>query len=84
MLNRCQFSFACDGKEEEMGDSEAYADAVVAAKKAMACDSTCRESEGGIATSTFYHANYVEPNWSRKFQRTGTIGHHIFYYSATL
>ncbi len=84
MSNRCQFSFACDGKEEEMDDPDGYADAVVAAKKAMACDSTCRENKGGVATSTFYHANYVEPDWSSKFQKTGTIGRHIFYYSATL
>ena len=84
MLNRCQFSFACDGREEAMDESEAYADAVVAAKKAMGCDSTCRENKGGIASSTFYHANYVEPSWSKVFERTGTIGRHIFYYSATL
>jgi spore germination cell wall hydrolase CwlJ-like protein len=26
-----------------------------------------------------YHANYVRPGWAHALQRTGTIGHHIFY-----
>jgi spore germination cell wall hydrolase CwlJ-like protein len=84
LRNRCQFSFACDGKADEIDESEAYADAVVAAKKAMACDPNCREEEGGIAESTHYHASYVAPGWAKKFQRTGAVGQHIFYYSETL
>lgn len=82
--NRCQFSFACDGKEETMDESEAYADAVVAAKKAMACNPDCREEKGGVASSNFYHADYVAPNWAKKFERVGALGRHIFYYSASL
>ena len=84
MLNRCQFSFACDGKDETMDESEAYADAVVAAKKAMACNPDCREEKGGVASSNFYHADYVAPGWAKKFERTGSVGRHIFYYSASL
>lgn len=84
LRNRCQFSFACDGKDEAMDESEAYADAVVVAKKAMACDPNCREGEGGVAISTHYHADYVAPGWAKKFEQTGSVGRHIFYYSASL
>ena len=84
LLNRCQFSFACDGKEETMDEAEAHADAVVAARKAMACNPDCRKEKGGVASSNFYHADYVDPDWSKKFERTGSVGRHIFYYSATL
>ena len=29
--------------------------------------------------ATFYHAKYVKPKWSRKFDRTVVVGKHIFY-----
>ena len=29
--------------------------------------------------ATYYHADYVSPRWSRKFEHTATIGSHIFY-----
>ena len=31
--------------------------------------------------ATHYHADYVAPGWSRKLNRTGKIGRHIFYIS---
>ena len=29
--------------------------------------------------STHYHSNYVNPKWSRKFERVAKYGRHIFY-----
>jgi N-acetylmuramoyl-L-alanine amidase len=33
--------------------------------------------------ATYFHTRSVRPSWSRKFARTTSIGHHIFYRPAT-
>tara|TARA_B110000503_G_scaffold31383_1_gene50641 strand:+ start:2039 stop:2629 length:591 start_codon:yes stop_codon:yes gene_type:complete len=35
----------------------------------------------GLNDSYYYHADYVNPNWSRKMTEVATIGRHIFYTS---
>ena len=85
-FNACQFSFACDGTEPQIKESDAYARAMVVAAQLVACDRDCRVTtgtKGGIATSTHYHADYVSPWWSSKLKRLGHVGRHIFYYTAT-
>ena len=32
----------------------------------------------------YFHTRSVRPDWSRRFARTTTIGHHMFYRPATL
>ena len=32
-----------------------------------------------VTTATHYHADYVEPRWSKSLSRLTKIGHHIFY-----
>jgi spore germination cell wall hydrolase CwlJ-like protein len=82
-LNRCQFSFACDGKSDQAGNIHAWAAAVAMAERLM-----CRNICGGMAISadlirsTHYHATYVRPSWSKKLQRTGQIGGHVFYFTS--
>ncbi len=81
--NRCQFSFACDGKPDKPGNLPAWQAAVRMAERLM-----CREICGGLAISadlirsTHYHATYVRPSWSKKLRRTGQIGRHIFYFAS--
>jgi spore germination cell wall hydrolase CwlJ-like protein len=81
-LNRCQFSFACDGKPDQAGNMDAWQAAVAMAERLM-----CRDICGGVAISadlirsTHYHATYVRPSWSKKLQRTGQIGGHVFYFT---
>jgi spore germination cell wall hydrolase CwlJ-like protein len=82
-LNRCQFSFACDGKTDKAGNLRAWQAAVAMAERLM-----CRDVCGGMAISadlirsTHYHATYVKPSWSKKLLRTGQIGSHIFYFTS--
>jgi spore germination cell wall hydrolase CwlJ-like protein len=82
-LNRCQFSFACDGKPDRAGNLRAWAAVVAMAERLL-----CRDECGGVAISadlirsTHYHATYVRPSWSKKLQRTGQIGSHIFYFAS--
>ena len=81
--NRCQFSFACDGKTDQAGNMRAWAAAVAMAERLM-----CRNVCGGVAISadlirsTHYHATYVRPSWSKKLRRTGQIGGHVFYFTS--
>ena len=32
-----------------------------------------------VAAATFYHADYVDPYWSKSMHRLTKIGRHIFY-----
>lgn len=85
-LNACQFSFACAGTEPQIRDPEAFAEAMLVAAKVLSCDKECRQElaeKNELAISTHYHADYVSPSWSAKLKRVGSVGNHIFYYTAT-
>jgi spore germination cell wall hydrolase CwlJ-like protein len=84
--NRCQFSFACDGKADHPGHMKAWSNAVDIAEQLLCrTGQDCKPSVvgGRINVSTHYHATYVSPRWSRKMPRTGRIGRHIFYFTAS-
>jgi spore germination cell wall hydrolase CwlJ-like protein len=83
MRNACQFSFACDGTDVTIREEDAFEKAMQVATVNYRCDSGCRAWKGDIARSTHYHADYVNPFWSAKLERTGKLGRHIFYYTAT-
>jgi hypothetical protein len=81
--NRCQFSFACDGKPDEIRDTDSWGAILMRAAVLLATDEQCTEDEASrasIGISTHYHATYVTPRWSRSLQKTGAIGRHVFYY----
>lgn len=82
--NACQFSFACDGKPETIAEPEAFDLAEHVARASVECNSVCRDSLGGTALSTHYHADEVNPGWARKLARLGRIGSHIFYRSSRI
>jgi len=71
--NRCQFSFACDGKPESPRPGKSWSLAMDIAKR----------FEGGerlesVSEALNYHADYVKPRWSRSMRRISKIGRHIF------
>jgi spore germination cell wall hydrolase CwlJ-like protein len=73
--NRCQFSFACDGKAERIRAQTAWNRA-----KDLARDVTNGKVWlRSVGDSTHYHATYVSPRWARLMKRTDRIGRHIFY-----
>jgi spore germination cell wall hydrolase CwlJ-like protein len=79
-LNACQFSFACDGKPDVVDDSRAWKMAVAITAMALADDRTVKDGPMQIlATATNYHADYVDPAWSKSLNRLTKIGRHIFY-----
>ena len=83
MRNACQFSFACDGTDLAINEPDAFDRAMLVAQVNFRCDSMCRAWMGDIARSTHYHADYVNPFWSARLERTGKLGRHIFYFTAT-
>ena len=79
-FNACQFSFACEGKADMVDDADAWREALEISKLVVANDSkTYSVVLDNLATATNYHADYVDPRWSRSLNRVAKIGRHIFY-----
>jgi|SRR5690606_40431391 len=84
MRNACQFSFACDGKPDTIKEEDAFEKAERIGRQALSCGVGHCESANLLLRSTHYHADYVSPRWAKKLQRTGQVGRHIFYYTASM
>lgn len=74
----CQFSYTCDGHPDTMRSGVARARSEKLASLMLA--GRARTLTDG---ALYFHTPSVRPSWSRKFTRTTTIGHHIFYRPAT-
>jgi spore germination cell wall hydrolase CwlJ-like protein len=70
----CQFSYWCDGRSDAMSDPLRWHAAKRAASEVLS-GAHPDVTDGAL----FYHARFVKPRWSRKLQKTATIGGHIFY-----
>ncbi|MEM7398155.1 MAG: cell wall hydrolase [Pseudomonadota bacterium] len=82
--NRCQFSFACDGKPDEIRNVDAWYSVRGFAAWLLANNSDDRQGSAyrvlaSLETATHYHADYVLPYWAKHFELTARIGRHIFY-----
>ena len=75
--NRCQFSFACDGKPDRVTNKTAWVKAEDLARRSVEEQKTTFLEDVGSATH--YHATYVKPRWAGRMTRTDKIGRHIFY-----
>ena len=71
---RCQFTYTCDGRPENMTNTRAR-DLVGKVARLM-LDGAPRQLTSG---ATHYHTKAVRPRWSKIFPRTTTIGVHHFY-----
>ena len=73
----CQFSWYCDGLDDDPFDEFAWEKAVMLAERSLTNQSFRGITEG----STHYHATYVTPDWvnDRGMQSVGQIGQHKFY-----
>ena len=74
--NRCQFSWYCDGKSDEVKDKKTYQEILDFARLIMHNDIQFVDITDG---ATHYHADYVKPDWAKTKTRTTEIGDHIFY-----
>jgi spore germination cell wall hydrolase CwlJ-like protein len=75
MAPGCQFSFACDGKTDTPKNDSHWALAQKLARQITSGQVWLPE----IGYSTFYHADYVSPQWKSAMNKIDSIGRHIFY-----
>lgn len=77
--NKCQFSWACDGKSDEVNmdnvlERRAWERAVTLAEQVMQ-----GEVDNPVGSATMYHATYVSPYWRRAYTQVAKVESHIFY-----
>lgn len=87
--NRCQFSFACDGRSDLPAHLSSWKTSVKLATQ-MLCRERCT-TPVAVPTSpraalrfriaTHYHTVRVLPSWSKKLVPLGRIGDHLFFAS---
>ena len=80
MRNRCQFSFMCDGKPEDVTEPRAW-------RRAGKIADVMMKGRPRTVTkaATHFHTTAVRPGWSRRLVRTVKVDDHIFYrYPTTL
>lgn len=82
--NRCQFSFACDGRSDEGGNGnrivrESWVRANLIAEAMYSRFQRNEELDDLPQSVLFYHAKRVNPSWASAYQPIASIGQHIFY-----
>lgn len=76
--HKCQFSWYCDGKSDDIADPE-HNRAWLRARD-IAYDVLAYNRWNGIVEgATHYHADYVKPSWRHSLTLISTIDNHIFY-----
>lgn len=76
--NKCQFSWYCDGKSDEIPNKEnniAWRLAQDVAVEVLVLDKYVGVVEG----ATHYHADYVDPAWNKSITLVTKVDDHIFY-----
>jgi spore germination cell wall hydrolase CwlJ-like protein len=71
---QCQFTYTCDGRKEVIEEPEAYERVSKVARVAL--DGVAPKLTEG---ATHYHTKAVNPQWSKVYTKTASIGTHIFY-----
>ena len=74
--HRCQFSWYCDGKPDDINQLGIYMDIMQFSKILLTSRVMMFDITDG---ATFYHADYVTPSWAKSKIKTIEIGDHIFY-----
>jgi len=76
---RCQFTFACDGRDDTPGERRAWNRSLELAKKVYA-EYALGEDLGVLPGSAlYYHTTAVHPSWANTFARVAVVDSHIFY-----
>jgi len=74
--NKCQFSWYCDGKSDEIESASSWNTAMTIAEEVMNNYNIETDPTNG---AIMYHAAYVEPYWASSYEKTARIDTHIFY-----
>ena len=76
LLHKCQFSWYCDGVEEDVEDIEMFFQIMYFSKLMLGSKGMMFDVTDG---ATHYHNDSVEPDWAKDMTRTVRIDNHIFY-----
>jgi hypothetical protein len=76
---RCQFTFACDGRDDTPGERRAWVNSQVLANEVYAEFALGEEIGVLPGTALYYHTTAVRPSWANTFSRVATVDSHIFY-----
>ncbi|WP_439651990.1 cell wall hydrolase [Pelagibacterium xiamenense] len=84
MRNRCQFSFACDGRPDDGGygniiDRQSWVKSHVIALAAYDQFLEGDTPAEGLETAMHFHTTSVSPSWASAYAQVAAIGNHIFY-----
>lgn len=84
LANRCQFSFACDGRSDEGGrgnliDRESWVKSNLIAQIAYRQFLEGQRHEDGLTTALHFHTTSVSPSWASAYAEIASIGNHVFY-----
>lgn len=71
---RCQFTWYCDGKRDVPENVAAWRRA-----QKVAYNVLFHGPRDPTRGALFYHADYVDPAWSRVMKQTTQIGRHLYY-----
>jgi len=76
---RCQFTFACDGRDDTPGERRAWLRSQELARTVYAEFAQGQEIGVLPRTALYYHTTAVRPSWANTFSRVATVDSHIFY-----
>lgn len=70
----CQFSWWCDGRGDEVEETEPYTLAKEIARRAL--NQQLPDRSGG---ALYFHRRDVNPQWAAQYRQTAAVGQHLFY-----
>lgn len=77
--HRCQFTFACDGRDNTPRERQAWARSMALANDVYAEFATGEEIGALPRSALFYHTTAVRPSWSNTYNQVAQVGAHVFY-----
>jgi spore germination cell wall hydrolase CwlJ-like protein len=77
--HRCQFTFACDGKDDTPGERNAWNRSKAIAKAVYAEFATGAQMDTLPRSVLYYHTRSSNPSWSNTYTQVAQIGSHLFY-----
>ena len=77
--HRCQFTFACDGRNDAPGERRAWARSADLAQTIYAEFAQGKQVGAVPGSALYYHTTAVSPSWSNTYNAVAQIGSHIFY-----
>jgi len=77
--HRCQFTFACDGKDDAPGERAAWSRSKAIAQSVYAEFASGQQMASLPRSVLYYHTRSSNPSWSNTYTQVAQIGSHLFY-----